>query len=177
MRSLSAKNRGGEGSMRTATYVPAALPPSLSCVLIEGAMSTRHQIAEEIAALMPAIARRVLLEFFQTVDITQTQIFTVMTLAEEAPCPLSTLSRKLHITAPTVTGIVDRLEKLGYVRRAADTKDRRVVQVDLTPRGKKLAGRLKVTIKEKWAELLTALPQKDQENYVRILRKIYGGLP
>jgi len=80
-------------------------------------MSRIGQIAEEVATLMPMIARRVLLEFFQSVTLTQTQIFTIMTLAEEAPIQLSYLSKKLHISGPTVTGIVDRLEKQGYVKR------------------------------------------------------------
>ena len=140
-------------------------------------MLTTSQIAEEVSVLMPMIARRILLGFFQTVEITQTQIFTVMTLFEKAPCPLNELSEKLHIAAPTVTGIVDRLEKSGYVRRIPDSKDRRVINVDLTPKGLKIAKKLKVTIKKKWRDILGKLPKKDQENYVDILRKIQRSLP
>jgi len=80
-------------------------------------MSKIDQIAEEVATLMPMIARRVLLGFFQSIDITQTQIFTIMTLSEQSPVRLSQLSKKLQISAPTVTGIVDRLEKGGFVER------------------------------------------------------------
>jgi DNA-binding MarR family transcriptional regulator len=135
-------------------------------------MPTTRQIAEEVAVLMPMIARRIFLKFFQAIDITQTQIFTIMALVEKSPCPLHELSEKLQISAPTVTGIVDRLEKSGYVRRIHDISDRRVVNVDLTAKGKALAKKTKTTIKKKWEVLLAKLSQKDQENYVRILRKV-----
>ncbi|MCK5014575.1 MAG: MarR family transcriptional regulator [Candidatus Omnitrophica bacterium] len=139
-------------------------------------MPTTKQIAEEISILMPVIARRILLKAFQTINITQTQIFTIMTLSERSPCQLNELRKKLQISAPTVTGIVDRLEKLGHVRRIHDKNDRRVINVDLTAKGKMIARKLKKTVKEKWQELLLKLPKKDQENYVNILRKIQRGI-
>lgn len=139
-------------------------------------MVTTKKIAEEVSVLMPVIARRILLKVFQTISITQTQIFTIMTLSESSPCQLNELRKKLQISAPTVTGIVDRLEKLGYVKRVHDKKDRRVVNVDLTAKGKRIARKLKKTIKEKWEGLLSRLPKKDQEKYVSILRKIQRGM-
>ncbi len=139
-------------------------------------MPTTKQIAEEVSVLMPVIARNIFLKFFQTINISQTQIFTIMTLSEASPCRLNELSQKLGITAPTTTGIVSRLEKLGYVRRIHDKNDRRVVNVDLTPKGKRVAKKLKTTIKGKWEGLLSKLLKKDQANYVRILRKIQRGM-
>ena len=138
-------------------------------------MPTTKQIAEEVSVLMPVIARRILLRFFQTVNITQTQIFTIMTLSEKSPCQLNELREKLQISAPTVTGIIGRLERSGYVKRAHDQNDRRVVNVDLTPKGKTIAKKLKRTVKEKWEGILAKLTKADQENYVRILRKIQRG--
>ena len=135
-------------------------------------MARIDQIAEEVSVLMPMIARRVLLGFFQSVNITQTQIFTIMTLTEKVPVRLSTLSQKMNISAPTVTGIVDRLEKLGYVKRIPDQGDRRAINVDLTTKGRNLAKKLKATLKRKWRGLLIKLPKRDQEHYGRILRKI-----
>ena len=69
-------------------------------------MTRIDQIAKEVSVLMPMIARRVLIGFFQSANITQTQIFTIMTLTEKAPVRLSVLSQKINISAPNVTGIV-----------------------------------------------------------------------
>jgi len=135
-------------------------------------MPGTQQIAEEVATLMPMIARRILMGFFQSVDITQTQIFTIITLSERSPVRLSELSRKLQISAPTVTGIVDRLERSGYVRRIPDKEDRRAINVDLTAKGKHIARKLKSTLITKWKGLLRNLPRHDQSNYLGILRKI-----
>ena len=139
-------------------------------------MSTTKQIAEEVSVLMPVIARKILLKFFQTTSLSQTQIFTIMTLSKKSPCQLNELSQRLQIAAPTVTGIVDRLEKSGYVKRTRDKVDRRVVNVDLTAKGKRIARKLKKTVKEKWEGILSKLLKKDQENYVSILRKIQRGM-
>src|SRR5690349_6690061 len=45
------------------------------------------------------------------------------------------LADRIGCSMPTLTGIVDRLEKLGLVERARDSHDRRVVVVTLTERG------------------------------------------
>lgn len=139
-------------------------------------MARIDDIAEEVATLMPMIARRILLGFFQSVHLTQTQIFTIITLAEQAPIRLSEISQKMNISAPTVTGIVDRLVKLGYVKRVPDQEDRRAINVDLTVKGRNVAVKLKKTIKRKWKGLLIELSKSDQEQYIAILRKIKGNL-
>ena len=55
--------------------------------------------------------------------------------------PLSTLGRNLLVTKANITGLVDRLERGGYVARAAHPSDRRVTRARLTPRGQRfLAG-------------------------------------
>ena len=139
-------------------------------------MTRIDQIAGEVSVLMPMIARRVLLGFFQMVNITQAQIFTIMTLTEKSPVRLSELSKRMNISGPTVTGLVDRLERSGLVKRIPDKGDRRAINVDLTTKGKNIARKLRSTLKRKWKGLLITLPKKDQENYARILRKIQGNM-
>ena len=139
-------------------------------------MSRTEEIANDISVLMPMIARRIFMEFFQTIDLTQTQIFTVMTLYEKTPTRLTDLSNKLGVAAPTITGIVDRLEKAGYVKRIPDKEDRRVINVDLTEKGIKLAKQLRATIKNKWQGMLAKLPHDDSENFLNILKKVQQSL-
>ncbi len=135
-------------------------------------MSRTSQIAQEIAVLMPVIARRILLSLFQSIDIPQTQLFTIITLFEQEPCRLTELSRQLGISAPTTTGIVDRLELGGYAKRLADQNDRRAISVVLTPQGRRIAKTFRATVQERWHEVLRSLSAEDQENYLRLLKKI-----
>ena len=139
-------------------------------------MFSSAQIAKEIAQIMPVIARTILSDFFQSVDITQSQVFTLLALEEQSPCRLSELSQRLKISAPTVTGLVDRLEKLQYLKRIPDPTDRRAIQVDLTDKGNKVIKKLRLTIERKWIGILQKLSTQDSENYLKILRKIYEAI-
>lgn len=49
------------------------------------------------------------------------------------------LSRLLLVTSGNLTGIVDRLEAEGLARRKTDSRDRRLVRIVLTKKGRRLA--------------------------------------
>lgn len=54
-----------------------------------------------------------------------------------------TLSQKLGVDAPTITGIVKRLEQSGLVERVHDREDRRVVKIYLTDEGRSITPSLR----------------------------------
>ena len=127
------------------------------------------ELANSISMIMPKVARWIVCGFFQTVDVPPTQIFAIMTLQEKGQCRFSELSKALHIAAPTVTGIVDRLQAAQYVKRSNDPLDRRVVNVTLTPKGLRLAKKLRGVIRDRWCIILSKLSKQDREIYLRIL--------
>ncbi len=49
---------------------------------------------------------------------------------------LGELAETLHCDKTNVTGLVDRVEKLGLVERVADPDDRRVTRLELTEKGR-----------------------------------------
>jgi DNA-binding MarR family transcriptional regulator len=57
------------------------------------------------------------------------------------PMPAGRLAELTRLTTGAVTGIIDRLEKAGYVRRVNDPKDRRITIIEPT-RNKKLERKL-----------------------------------
>jgi len=82
----------------------------------------------------------------------------------------------MHVSNPTVTGIVDRLEKSGYVKRVPDEKDRRVTNIIITNKGKTMAKTFLNNVTKKWELLLGHLPKKDQESWLRIFKNIIEGV-
>ena len=66
---------------------------------------------------------------------------------------MSQLSEKLMVSNGNVTGVVDRLERNGYVIRQASPSDRRVQHILLTPAGKKKFQEM-ATIHEQWVKKL-----------------------
>jgi DNA-binding MarR family transcriptional regulator len=59
------------------------------------------------------------------------------------PMPAGRLAELTSLTTGAITGIIDRLEKAGYVRRVNDPKDRRITIIEST-RNKKLERKLEV---------------------------------
>ncbi|HEV7130035.1 MAG TPA: MarR family transcriptional regulator [Ktedonobacterales bacterium] len=68
--------------------------------------------------------------------VTPPQWGMLATLAETDGLPAGKLCRALSSDAPTMTGIISRLEQSGLVRRQHDQADRRVVKVFLTAEGR-----------------------------------------
>jgi len=54
-------------------------------------------------------------------------------LGEENGVPFQLLAERLRLSNPTLTGIVDRLEKVGLVERRPNLDDRRSQNVPKTP--------------------------------------------
>ncbi len=53
----------------------------------------------------------------------------------EPDATLGDIARNLNVTPAVVTGLIDRLERRGYVRRVSSQHDRRRVHIELTPEG------------------------------------------
>ncbi len=73
--------------------------------------------------------------------ITGPQLWALKTLSLNGNLSLGELSKRMYLHPSTVSGVVDRLEKKEYAFRERDQRDRRVVQVQLTPKGKRLVKR------------------------------------
>ncbi|MBF0619332.1 MAG: winged helix-turn-helix transcriptional regulator [Candidatus Omnitrophica bacterium] len=130
------------------------------------------RIAEEVSMIGPRIGRRILTDICQVSDIPHAQLFVVMMLVHKGPSRSADIMRELKVAAPTATGIIDRLVKAGYVCRSTDAKDRRAVMVDLTPKGRTFATKLKGIVVKRWTETLAKISEADAEKYLEILKKI-----
>lgn len=77
--------------------------------------------------------------FFARWDISPSQ-FNILNLLHLQPqgCTQIELSRQLIMHRSNVTGLIDRLEERGLVRRKESPNDRRAFNVVLTPAGNKL---------------------------------------
>jgi len=82
----------------------------------------------------------------------------------------------MGIAAPTATGIVDRLERDGYVRRIPDEQDRRAVNISLAENGIEFLKDMRRKKYERTCRILNVLTPEDRENYVRILKKLLEGV-
>ncbi len=92
------------------------------------------------------IIRQKVQDEFKEMNLTATQAILIGTLANNENRKISDLSDSMGLSNSTVSGIVDRLEKQGFVERVRSKEDRRVVYVNLSS-----------DIKKKWQNHFNAI--------------------
>src|SRR5262245_50780150 len=87
------------------------------------------------------------------------------------PLPMGRLAETLACDASNVTGLIDRLESRGLIRRHSSEVDRRLKVLDLTPAGARLRSVMIERI-TKPPETLNRLSAAEQRTLARILRRL-----
>ena len=133
---------------------------------------TREDISKSMAQLMPAIIQGVHLGFLAKRNITHTQFFVLIAIHSNGRCPMRTLAANMHVSMPTVSGIIDRLVKAGFVQRIEDLQDRRQVVVELSAKGRQFIEQFKSVVSLRWAEVLQSLDAKEVEAFGNVIGKL-----
>ena len=103
------------------------------------------------------------------VKITLEQAGILFLLKAEDGQAMSQLSRLLLLDNSTVTGLIDRLEKSGFVLRKADPKDRRIFLIHITGKGIKEVDKAKPVINKVNEEIRTDFSMEEMESFKKIL--------
>jgi DNA-binding MarR family transcriptional regulator len=95
-----------------------------------------------------------------------------MALGEMPHRPVGELAEAAGIAAPTATRMLDGLERAAIVRRTPSTEDRRVVTVQLTPKGRRLLERKRKRVEERRRALYDSLSPPEREQAERLLHRL-----
>ena len=104
--------------------------------------------------------------------LTGPQLTVIKLLETFQDLSLSSLSERIRAQNSTVTGIIDRMEREGLVRRERSTVDRRVVHIRLSEKGQKLARQIQVEPMEIFRDAMASLTQADLRDLLRIMNKL-----
>lgn len=85
---------------------------------------------------------------------------------------LKDLGKRLLIRPPSVTGVVDRLERMGLVKRTASTTDLRVRELCLTAQGRRLVTRVLKRHPAYVKSLFDTLAMGEQEHMLGLLERL-----
>ena len=102
-------------------------------------------------------------------QVSAAQLNCILTLYEHGPLPPSKIANHMMVKSSTVTGVVDRLEKKGLAERMRNSPDRRVITIQLTEAGKKLAENAPPPIQQKIIDGLKQTENAKKEQIVRSL--------
>jgi DNA-binding MarR family transcriptional regulator len=94
-------------------------------------------------------------------ELSMIQMRLLGVLRDRTPT-MNELAQLLGLDKSSVTGLVDRAERRGFVRRAASTSDGRAVLVKLTATGRRLASRVAAQFQADVTELVAVLSTADQ---------------
>ncbi len=76
------------------------------------------------------------------------------------------------MSSSAATQLVDPLVKRGYVTRQEDPGDRRLIQLELSPKGKKHIAATKIPRINEMAKIFDPLTNKELEQFVQLHKKI-----
>lgn len=105
-------------------------------------------------------------------DITPVQYGALVAVSEQPEMDQATLAALIGYDRATIGGVVDRLETKGWVRRAADERDRRVRRVTITTAGQKVLREATPAVKRVQARLVEPLSDAEQKAFESLCRKI-----
>jgi DNA-binding MarR family transcriptional regulator len=118
---------------------------------------------------------RVPLDWLRT-DLTMPQLKVLYTLYIDGPQPCGALASAQALSLPTMTGILARLERHGYLQRRRDSRDSRRVVSSLSHRGRELVDRLWASGREGLADVLADVPADDLYTVERALEILIEAL-
>jgi|SRR6185503_1664920 DNA-binding MarR family transcriptional regulator len=122
------------------------------------------------SALMQKLSDR----FFSRFGLTDVQFNILMILKEHGSVGMSQqeLSEHLIVTKSNVVGLIDRLERSGYVLRMSHPSDRRFNQIVLTPKGGKLQSKVEKLYFAEVDKMMNELTASQKSAVIQAMEKI-----
>lgn len=108
-------------------------------------------------------------------EMTMPQWMALGTISHAGPegMPHSELGQRLMLSKAPITGVVDRLERAGFVERKADPKDRRVSRVAATPAGVEKWWSVKEALRTRTAEICAdCLSEEEKQTLLSLLGRV-----
>jgi DNA-binding MarR family transcriptional regulator len=96
----------------------------------------------------------------------------LMCVIKDRPRGMTELTRMLRLERPGLSGLVDRTERRGLVRRSTAVHDRRAVTLAPTPRGKKIVEAFYAEVSDRLLKAVAHLPAADRRRFERIATDI-----
>lgn len=138
-------------------------------------MNPRLTLDDRVIAALRRIVRAIDLHSHHLADtfsVTGPQLLSLQELARLGQVPVGVLARNVHVSHPTMTGILDRLERRGLVLRTKDATDRRRVTVTVTEAGHELLAAAPSPLQDRFRSELAKLEDWEQTQMLATLQRI-----
>jgi len=127
-------------------------------------LSPLHRIQRQLQVYLH---RRV-----KPLGVTGTEAHLLSYLASYGPVPVGDLVRVFGLKKSTLTGMLDRLEASDLTTRHLNPDDRRSFLLEITPRGRRAAKKIRAVLEDFEAAMDAELSTSDQKAFVRVAAAI-----
>lgn len=141
----------------------------------EGMDRFEGRVKEMVVVALRRIIRAIDLRSRQLVmryGLTGPQLMVLRELSAHGGISVGELTRAIHLSQATVTGILDRLAKRGLVRRQRSDEDKRRVQAWLTYKGKQLVAGAPPLLQEEFTDQFSKLEEWEQSQILSALQRV-----
>jgi len=97
-------------------------------------------------------------------------------LSENEGCTQRELAEEMHLTAATVTRMLQRMQQSGLLERRPDPDDQRVTRVYLTPKGRAILGDIRKRAQQVSEEMLVGFSEQEQAQLASYLNRMRDNL-
>ncbi|MFA5321806.1 MAG: MarR family transcriptional regulator [Smithella sp.] len=118
------------------------------------------------------LASRFLSQQVSKLNLTPVQAMILGFLDKEDQITSGNLGKRTELDSATLTGILDRLETAGFIKRKNNPDDRRSIHIHLTPKGNALSREATRVIASANTEFLQVLTKKQKRDLHDIIKKL-----
>jgi DNA-binding MarR family transcriptional regulator len=111
-------------------------------------------------------------ELAKNYDLSVMQLLCLECLYENDRLSMSDIAENIMVNVSTVTGIVDRLEKKGFLERCRESGDRRVITIALTEKGRTLAENSPPLVHHRIVDAVKRLSKNEREEISKALNSL-----
>jgi DNA-binding MarR family transcriptional regulator len=118
------------------------------------------------------ISTALFLEETQGLDLTTPQLVMLLLIVDEPGHDQTWLGQRSALDRTTITGVLDRLEARGLIRREVDPTNRRARLLYPLPEGEALMARARPVVARAHEKLLAPLPPAERTVFLTLLQRL-----
>ncbi len=111
-------------------------------------------------------------QLLQQYGLTSPQLATLREIEAGQNVTNGALAIALHLSQPTVTGILNRLEQRGLIARVRSESDRRSILATITPEGSRLAADSPPLLRDRFCQQLVKLSEEERQRILSVLQQV-----
>ncbi len=111
-------------------------------------------------------------QFFHQKGLNPTEFAVLELLYHKGRQPLQQIGNKILLASGSITYVVDKLEKRGFLKRVSCPKDRRVTYAEISEEGAAFMGEIFPQHEKELHELMSVLTSEEKDMAIELLKKL-----